>query len=124
MHPLIYDVAVSIDGLIAGPDGDISRFPTDGPVVEDYRARLASYTTAIMGGETYRFGYRFGLTPGENPYPHMQSHVFSRSLTLPRTRAVTLIPEATPDLIRALKQRGPVYLCGGGAFAGWLLGQG
>ena len=49
MQPIIHDVAVSIDGFISGPGGDISRFAQGGPVVEDYSARLATYAVAIMG---------------------------------------------------------------------------
>jgi hypothetical protein len=30
MQPIVYDVAVSIDGFIAGPDSDISRFAEGG----------------------------------------------------------------------------------------------
>ena len=35
MHPIIYDVAVSLDGFIAGVSGDISKFAHEGPVVDD-----------------------------------------------------------------------------------------
>lgn len=35
MHPIIYDVAGSIDGFICGPGGDISQFAQEGAVVED-----------------------------------------------------------------------------------------
>jgi len=67
LQPLIYDVAVSIDGYIAGPGGDIAGFAFEGPVVEDYAARLKTYGTAIMGRGTYEFGYRYGMEPGQNP---------------------------------------------------------
>ena len=60
MQPIIYDVAVSIDGYIAGPGGDISAFPASGRLVDDYLERLADYRTVIMGRDTYEFGYRFG----------------------------------------------------------------
>lgn len=73
MQPIIYDVAVSIDGYISGPGGDISKFAHEGPVVDDYFARLGQYAVAIMGRHTYEFGYRFGLEPGANPYKHMRT---------------------------------------------------
>jgi dihydrofolate reductase len=126
MHPVIYDVAVSLDGYISGPEGDISGFAHEGPVVEDYVARLAGYATAIMGRGTYEFGYRFGMEPGQNPYTHMRTHVFSERLELPEKRSVTLHRGAgraqVVEVIRG--SAGPVYLCGGGAFAGALLGWG
>ena len=61
MHPIIYDVAVSLDGFICGPQADISKFDFEGPVVDDYHLRMDGYETAIMGRLTYEFGYQFGL---------------------------------------------------------------
>ncbi len=126
MHPIIYDVAVSIDGFIAGPSEDISKFAHEGPVVDDYRDRLAGYATAIMGRSTYEFGYRFGMTPGDNPYPHMSCVVFSRSLLLPDDSDVQIIRTWSETALRRLKSTaaGPIYLVGGGRFAGAVLGAG
>ncbi|ASM75461.1 deaminase (plasmid) [Pseudosulfitobacter pseudonitzschiae] len=126
MQPIIYDVAISIDGFISGPDGDISQFAQEGPVVEDYMARLATYATAIMGRRTYEFGYRFGLKPGQNPYEHMTTLVFSRSLELPENSDVEVHASGDAHLLGEFKAStpGPIYLCGGGAFAGALLSLG
>ncbi|MBO6690308.1 MAG: dihydrofolate reductase family protein [Henriciella sp.] len=123
MHPIIYDVAVSIDGYIDGPNGDVSAFPEEGPIVEDYFARLANYTCAIMGRATYEFGYRFGLQPGENPYPHMRTFVFSNSIDFGVDSDVEVIKDPIAEVISDLKreQTGPIYLCGGGKFSGAFL---
>ena len=91
MHPIIYDVAVSIDGFISGPSEDVSRFPHSGAIVEDYQARLQNYKTCLMGRKTYEFGYQFGLNPGQNPYPHMRSIVLSESIDLPKSSDVELL---------------------------------
>lgn len=126
MHPIIYDVAVSLDGYISGPSGDISQFAHDGPVVDDYANRLAGYATALMGRATYEFGYQYGLEPGQNPYGHMQCYVFSKTLTVPENCDIRIQRATSTEAIMALKEAslGPIYLCGGGAFAGWLLSQG
>ncbi len=126
MHPIIYDVAVSLDGFISGPSGDISMFVHEGPVVEDYNRRLASYAAAIMGRSTYEFGYSFGLKPGQNPYPHMETTVFSQSIDDLKYCEVSVCKSATIGAVEKLKAtaKGPIYLCGGGQFAGWLLDQG
>ena len=126
MQPIIYDVAVSIDGYIAGPEGDISQFPESGDIVEAYLARLSGYAVAIMGRHTYEFGYRYGLKPGENPYSAMTTWVFSRSLVLPCASEVTVQRALNVELISTLKATadGPIYLCGGGEFAGSLLSMG
>ncbi len=126
MHPIIYDVAMSLDGFIAGPDGDVSGFAHSGPVVEDYQGRMAGYSVAIMGRATYEFGYRFGSEPGQNPYPSMRSLVFSRTLLCPENSDVEVIRDTDHEMLESLKAtaEGEIYLCGGGAFAGALLDMG
>ena len=126
MHPIIYDVAVSIDGYISGPDGDVSGFAHEGEVVDDYRARLAGYACALMGRATYEFGYRYGMEPGQNPYAPMRCLVVSTTLELPEEGDVELWRALDHDRIFALKSNvdGPIYVCGGGQFAGALLDMG
>ncbi|MEM6324884.1 MAG: dihydrofolate reductase family protein [Pseudomonadota bacterium] len=126
MHPIIYDVAVSLDGFIAGVSGDISQFAHEGPVVDDYVKRLETYKTAVMGRKTYEFGYSFGLKPGQNPYPHMKTVVFSDTLAAPEEAEISVFRRPTPGEILTLARDsgGPVYLCGGGDFAGWMLEKG
>jgi len=126
MSSVIYDVAVSADGFIAGPQGDISKFATQGPVVDDYFARLKTYACAVMGRATYEFGYEHELKPGDNPYPHMRCVVFSSSLTLPSNSKMEIVRGDATEHVAALKQEinDPIYLCGGGAFAGALMRNG
>jgi dihydrofolate reductase len=126
VRPIIYDVAVSLDGFIAGLGGDISAFPSEGDHVAAYLARLQTYGTVIMGRRTYEFGYRFGLKPGARAYPHMDHHIFSRTLALPPEREVDVVRDGWRDHLEALRRRsgGVIYLCGGGAFAGLLAREG
>lgn len=116
MKPIIYDVAVSADGFIAGTDADVSAFPHAGPIVDDYIARLATYSTALMGRATYEFGLQHGLPPGANPYPHMRTIVVSSTITIPGDSV-----EVWRDLslLKDLRETapGPIYLCGGGQLA-------
>ncbi len=126
MQPIIYDVAVSADGFICGASDDVSLFPHSGPVVDDYLERMATYSHALMGRRTYEFGYAHGLPPGANPYPTMTSHIFSKTLHLPEDADVEVVRDAQPQRIDEIKTTspGPIYLCGGGDFAGWLLSEG
>jgi dihydrofolate reductase len=126
MHPIIYDAAVSADGFIAGPGGAVEAFPHDGAIVADYRDRLADYSVALMGRATYEFGYRYGLPPGANPYPHMRAVVVSSGLDLPADAAVECWPSLDPSRVARLRDEasGPVYLCGGGVLAASLLAMG
>lgn len=126
MPDIIYDVAVSADGFICGPKADVSAFPAEGRHVDAYLERVTGYATVIMGRRTYEFGYAYGLAPGDNPYPHAKTFVFSTRLGLPAGAAVTQISCEWGDRIAEIKARstGPIYLCGGGAFAGWTLERG
>ena len=123
MRPIIYDVAVSLDGFIADASGDASRFPHDDAVVEDYVARLAGYGTALMGRATYEYGYAFGLEPGANPYPHMDCNVIS-SRPLPGGEVPVHADPLASARARKERDGAPIYLCGGGALAGALLAAG
>ena len=123
-HPkIIYYVAISLDGFIAAPDEDISLFVGEGNGVEKYLADLQSYKTVIMGRKTYEFGYQFGLKPGQPAYPHMEHHIFSRTLEFDNTHKQVHVEELDIERIKEIRRDSPtdVYLCGGGEFAGWLL---
>lgn len=123
MRRIDYYVAISIDGYIDGGDGDVSKFTAHGPGVQKYLADLQSYDTVIMGRNTYEFGYRFGLEPGQPPYPHMQHYVFSESLQFETPSPSVHVVPLEVSTVRALKSKtgGDIYLCGGGQFAGWAL---
>ena len=77
MRNIVYYVAVSLDGFIAGPDGDITGFVAGGSGIDQYLKDLKAFDTVIMGRKTYEFGYKFGLKPGEPAYPHTKHYIFS-----------------------------------------------
>jgi len=79
-----------------------------------------------MGRRTYEFGYAHGLSPGANPYPAQRTFVFSSSIQLPETAEVEIVRTDALKTIDRLQatSAGPLYLCGGGDFAGWLLSEG
>jgi len=123
MRNIVYYVAVSLDGFIAGPDDDISGFVGDGSGVDQYLNDLETFDSVIMGRKTYEFGYQFGLTPGQPAYPHMKHYIFSNSLQFDTKANNVIICPKDIDIIKKLKaEKGTdIYLCGGGEFAGWLL---
>lgn len=123
MRQIVYYVAASLDGFISGPDGDISGFVEGGDGVRKYINDLASFDTVIMGRNTYEFGYRFGLKPGQPPYPHMSHFVFSNTLKFDSADAKVQIRRVDlQEIMKIREQPGTdIYLCGGGEFAGWLL---
>lgn len=123
MRRIVYYVATSLDGFICGPNDDISRFVADGNGVAKYLADLADFDTVIMGKNTYEFGYKFGLKPGQRAYQHMTHYIFSNSLKLDNPDSKVHVYPIELEKIKGLKNEtgADIYLCGGGAFAGWLL---
>lgn len=126
-HPkIVYYVAISLDGYISGPDEDISLFVGEGNGVDRYLADLKSFSTVIMGRKTYEFGYAYGLEPGQPAYPHMEHHIFSNSLRFESAHPQVHVEPMEISRVKEIRDNSPtdVYLCGGGAFAGWLLDHG
>lgn len=126
MNKIIYYVATSLDGFIAGPHDDISLFVTGGKGVEKYFADLQQFKTVIMGRRTYEFGYQYGLKPGQPAYSHMQHHIFSDSIKIDSLADSVYIEKKSIDRVKDIKEKSEsdIYLCGGGEFAGWLLDNG
>lgn len=123
MRKIVYYVASSLDGFIAGTNEDISGFVYEGKGVDQYLQDLQSFDTTIMGRKTYEFGYRFGLTPGALAYPHMKHYIFSNSLVLDNADPkIEICPLSIRKILDIKEDQGTdIYLCGGGQFAGWLL---
>ena len=122
MRKIIYYVATSIDGYICGINEDISGFVGAGSGVNKYLQDLASFDTVVMGRKTYEFGYKFGLKPGELPYPHMTHYIFSNNFKLENAdEKIHILPIDIEEVRKIKEQEGSdIYLCGGGKFAGWL----
>ncbi len=126
MPKIIYYVAASLDGYIAGENNDISKFVTSGNGVKKYMSDLEKFETVIMGRKTYEFGYQFGLEPGQPAYPHMQHYIFSETLKIDQLAENVHIEKRSIDRIIEIRDNSEtdIYLCGGGQFAGWLLDNG
>jgi dihydrofolate reductase len=123
MRKVVYYVATSLDGYIAGPNEAIDKFIGEGPLVEKYVQDLQEFDTVIMGRKTYEFGYKFGLKPGQPAYPHMRHYIFSDSLVLDNPHEQVHVLKRDLKIVQQLKEQEgtDIYLCGGGMFAGWLL---
>lgn len=123
MSKIIYYVASSLDGFIAGKNDDISQFILQGEGVEKYQNDLQQFETVIMGRRTYEFGFQYGLVPGQPAYPNMEHHIFSDSLQIDQLAPNVHIENRSIERIKEIKSNAKtdIYLCGGGQFAGWLL---
>jgi dihydrofolate reductase len=76
-----------------------------------------------MGTNTYAYGFKYGLKPGEIAYKGIKHYVFSSSLEFPSNDDVTLVKSDAAAFTRSLKstESKPIWLCGGGELAGALL---
>jgi dihydrofolate reductase len=141
MRALVYFVATTVDGYIAGVDrGDPDFFPLEGPHVADLlaefpemipghlRARLGlgddnrRFDTILMGRTTYDIGRKVGLT---SPYPHLRQMVVSSSITASPDPAVEVIGQDVIGRVRAMKDEHgkDIWLAGGGRLAAFLVDE-
>lgn len=123
MRKIIYYIAASLDGFIAGPNDDISGFVQQGDGVAQYQKDLQDFDTVIMGRKTYEFGYQYGLQAGQAAYPNMEHYIFSETLHFDsKSDQVHICPLNLGNVQQLKEDKGTdIYLCGGGEFAGWLL---
>ncbi len=122
---LVYYVATTVDHYIAHADGSIDGFTNHEGFVADFMASLTQFDTVLMGKNTYEFGYQYGLEPGQPAYAPLglMNYVFSQTMPEYTHEKLRVIQDDPTTFVQSLKQESgkPIWLCGGGAFAGYLL---
>ncbi|ETA08199.1 MULTISPECIES: dihydrofolate reductase family protein [Gordonia] len=138
MRELVYYVAVSLDGYIAGPNGEFDAFLVEGDhmvginerfadtIPTDYATALGidqsggGFDTVLMGADTYAVG----LPEAPSPYRHLDQYVFTHRKPEP-VDGVTFTDRDPVELVRELKSRSgkDIWLCGGGSLATQLIGE-
>ncbi|TPW78381.1 dihydrofolate reductase family protein [Schumannella sp. 10F1B-5-1] len=141
MRDLVYFIAASIDGLIADPTGDFSRFPVDPATLavlfERYpetcpthvRAALGitaeprRFDTVIMGSGTFAPGLDAGLIGGA--YPHLRQVVATHRALDPADGVETVAGDSASILARVAELKAEpgrdIWLAGGGDLAAQLM---
>ncbi len=138
MRSLTYLVATTLDGFIAGPDGQFDFFPFGADLARALLAEVPEtmpthvrgplgvadqpnrrFDTVVMGRSTYEPGLAAGVA---SPYAHLRQVVFSTSLVDPHPDLEVVSGDATA-VVRGLKQEDGlgIWLCGGGRLAAQLL---
>jgi dihydrofolate reductase len=116
MRQLRYSVAASLDGFIAGPNGEFDWITVDPEI--DFAAMYAGFSGLVMG----RRSYEVYLATGGGVGPPLPVYVYSRTLPAGERDGVTIAPDAIAH-VRALKAAGdgkPLWLWGGGELFGQL----
>jgi dihydrofolate reductase len=121
MPRIIYSVAMSLDGYIAGPNGEYDWIATDPDI--DFQAIFDRFDTFVMGRRTYE------LVQGQGGGPGMGGKkliVFSRTLRPADHPKVTIVnddPERALTELRAQPGK-DIWLFGGGSLFRSLLDLG
>jgi dihydrofolate reductase len=109
MRQLRYSVAASLDGFIAGPNGEFDWIPMDPEI--DFAALYASFSGLVMG----RRSYEVYVSTGGGVGPALPVSVCSRTLPEGERDGVTVAHDAVAH-VRTLKAAGdgkPLWLWGG-----------
>ena len=108
---LRYQVAASLDGFIAGPDGSYDWIVMD-PAI-DFTALYGEFDTAVMGRKTYAAGLAMG---GNVSMPGIDIVVFSRTLSPATQAGLRITNEAPASVVAELKKKKgrDIWLFGGG----------
>ena len=118
---LRYQVAVSLDGFIAGPDGEYDWIVMD-PAI-DFGALFKEFDTAVMGRKTYDI---MAATGEKVSLPGLDAIVFSRTLSAGRREGVRIVNDDPANVVRELKNGSgrDIWLFGGGQLFRTLLDAG
>jgi dihydrofolate reductase len=111
MRKVVYSVAMSLDGFVAGPNGEADWITMDPEI--DFGAIFARFDTVLMGRKTYEQAEAMGGGPA---MPGVTSIVASRTLKPEDCPGATVVGDGLEERVRELKA-GPgkdIWLFGGG----------
>src|SRR5882672_1500414 len=118
---LRYHVAVSLDGFIAGLNGEYDWIVMDPSV--DFAVLYKEFDTVVMGRKTYEVSTAQG---GHGAMPGLDVVVFSRTLPAATYPGVRVTNDDPGEIVRALKAKPgrDIWLFGGGSLFRSLLDAG
>jgi dihydrofolate reductase len=111
MRRVRYQVAASLDGFIAGPNGEFDWITSDPEI--DFGEIYSQFDTAVMGRKTFEVV----LDSGRGLMPGMKTFVCSRTLRQSDHPDVTVVAENSEEIVRGLREQSgkDIWLFGGGS---------
>jgi dihydrofolate reductase len=111
MRQVRYAVAASLDGYIAGPNGEADWIIMDPEI--DFKGLFAQFDTILMGRRTYEAAAGMG----GGSMPGMETFVFSRTLTQSDHKKVRIVSERPEEALAAVRAKPgkDIWLFGGGS---------
>ena len=108
---LRYQVAVSLDGFIAGPKGEYDWIVMDPSI--DFAALYREFATAVMGRKTFEVVTAGG---GDGSMSGLDAIVFSRTLPASARPGLRILNDDPRTIVRDLKNQPgrDIWLFGGG----------
>lgn len=121
MRNIRYLVATSLDGYIAGPNGEADWIDVDPEI--NFGAIWEQFDTLLLGRRTYEAGRK---RLGDKAFTGRKTFVFSRTLRPADYRSVTIISDLSVGWVETLKKQSgrDIWLMGGGELFRWFLDHG
>jgi len=109
MRRIRYSVAMSLDGFIAGPQGEYDWITMDPEI--DFGEIFSQFDTVLMGRKSFETSQS-----GTGFMPGMRTIVVSRTLRQADYPEITVIANNLPDFLRELRDQPgkDIWLFGGG----------